>query len=50
MAPLPDLTVAPSQAAQPVILVVDDAVDTLRMLGDALVAEGVVGVEPPRDP
>jgi DNA-binding NarL/FixJ family response regulator len=27
---------------QPVILVVDDAVDTLRMLGDALVAEGYV--------
>lgn len=33
--------VAPS-ATQPVILVVDDAVDTLRMLGDALVAEGYV--------
>lgn len=29
-------------ATQPVILVVDDAVDTLRMLGDALVAEGYV--------
>lgn len=42
MTPLPDPTVVPSQAAQPVILVVDDAVDTLRMLGDALVAEGYV--------
>jgi len=33
---------APPAATQPVILVVDDAVDTLRMLGDALVAEGYV--------
>ncbi|MDR7096351.1 response regulator transcription factor [Hydrogenophaga laconesensis] len=32
----------PPAATQPVILVVDDAVDTLRMLGDALVAEGYV--------
>lgn len=29
-------------ATQPVILVVDDSLDTLRMLGDALVAEGYV--------
>lgn len=35
-------TPLPSAASQPVILVVDDAVDTLRMLGDALVAEGYV--------
>lgn len=33
---------APPAVTQPVILVVDDAVDTLRMLGDALVAEGYV--------
>ncbi|WP_066267810.1 response regulator transcription factor [Hydrogenophaga palleronii] len=33
---------SPPPASQPVILVVDDAVDTLRMLGDALVAEGYV--------
>ncbi|XHM79626.1 DNA-binding response regulator [Hydrogenophaga sp. ANAO-22] len=32
----------PPAATPPVILVVDDAVDTLRMLGDALVAEGYV--------
>jgi DNA-binding NarL/FixJ family response regulator len=32
----------PPTATQPVILVVDDAVDTLRMLGDALVSEGYV--------
>ncbi len=36
------LAPAPPAATQPVILVVDDAVDTLRMLGDALVAEGYV--------
>jgi DNA-binding NarL/FixJ family response regulator len=33
---------APPSVTPPVILVVDDAVDTLRMLGDALVAEGYV--------
>ncbi|MGQ3226798.1 response regulator [Hydrogenophaga sp.] len=32
----------PPSVTPPVILVVDDAVDTLRMLGDALVAEGYV--------
>lgn len=42
MAPLSDPTAVAPSAAQPVILVVDDAVDTLRMLGDALVAEGYV--------
>jgi len=42
MTPLSEPTVAAPVAAQPVILVVDDAVDTLRMLGDALVAEGYV--------
>ncbi|WP_439607258.1 response regulator [Hydrogenophaga sp.] len=35
-------TPPPAVTQQPVILVVDDAVDTLRMLGDALVAEGYV--------
>ncbi len=40
MTPLSDPIMAAPLAAQPVILVVDDAVDTLRMLGDALVAEG----------
>ncbi|MBX3608987.1 MAG: response regulator [Hydrogenophaga sp.] len=33
---------ASTGVAQPVILVVDDSLDTLRMLGDALVAEGYV--------
>ena len=44
MTSTPDDPVAPTPpaATQPVILVVDDAVDTLRMLGDALVAEGYV--------
>lgn len=42
MTPLSEPTVAAPSATQPVILVVDDAVDTLRMLGDALVAEGYV--------
>ena len=42
MTPLSDPIMAAPLAAQPVILVVDDAVDTLRMLGDALVAEGYV--------
>ncbi len=36
------LAAAPPSVTPPVILVVDDAVDTLRMLGDALVAEGYV--------
>ncbi len=42
MTPLSDPTLAPPPAMLPVILVVDDAVDTLRMLGDALVSEGYV--------
>jgi DNA-binding NarL/FixJ family response regulator len=37
-----DPATQPPALTQPVILVVDDAVDTLRMLGDALVAEGYV--------
>ncbi len=32
----------PTPTAQPVVLVVDDSLETLRMLGDALVAEGYV--------
>lgn len=41
MNPLPTETLAPANApAQPVILVVDDAPETLRMLCDALVLEG----------
>jgi DNA-binding NarL/FixJ family response regulator len=36
------MALTPPAVTQPVILVVDDAVDTLRMLGDALVAEGYV--------
>ena len=35
-------TTTASGTAQPVVLVVDDSLDTLRMLGDALVAEGYV--------
>ncbi|MFN7122998.1 MAG: response regulator [Hydrogenophaga sp.] len=42
MTPLSDPTALAPSALQRVILVVDDAVDTLRMLGDALVAEGYV--------
>ncbi|PZO12818.1 MAG: DNA-binding response regulator [Burkholderiales bacterium] len=42
MTPLSEPELAPPPAARPVILVVDDAVDTLRMLGDVLVAEGYV--------
>ncbi len=42
MTPLSEPTMAAPSPTLPVILVVDDAVDTLRMLGDALVAEGYV--------
>ncbi|WP_332744117.1 DNA-binding response regulator [Hydrogenophaga sp.] len=42
MTSTPDPVATPPLVTQPVILVVDDAVDTLRMLGDALVAEGYV--------
>lgn len=42
MTPPSETSLAPPATALPVILVVDDAVDTLRMLGDALVAEGYV--------
>ncbi|MDP3811435.1 MAG: DNA-binding response regulator [Hydrogenophaga sp.] len=42
MTSTPDPVVMPPTVTQPVILVVDDAVDTLRMLGDALVTEGYV--------
>lgn len=35
-------TLPPPAATQPVVLVVDDSLETLRMLGDALVAEGYV--------
>jgi DNA-binding response OmpR family regulator/DNA-binding CsgD family transcriptional regulator len=42
MTPPSEPVLAPPPAARPVILVVDDAVDTLRMLGDVLVAEGYV--------
>ena len=42
MTSTPEPVAAPPLVTQPVILVVDDAVDTLRMLGDALVAEGYV--------
>ena len=42
MTSTPDTVATPPSVTQPVILVVDDAVDTLRMLGDALVAEGYV--------
>ncbi len=42
MTSTPDPVATPPLITQPVILVVDDAVDTLRMLGDALVSEGYV--------
>ncbi|WP_300651440.1 DNA-binding response regulator [Hydrogenophaga sp.] len=42
MTSTPDPVATPPLVTPPVILVVDDAVDTLRMLGDALVAEGYV--------
>ncbi|MBT9467169.1 DNA-binding response regulator [Hydrogenophaga sp.] len=42
MTSTPDPVATPPLVTQPVILVVDDAVDTLRMLGDALVSEGYV--------
>jgi DNA-binding response OmpR family regulator/DNA-binding CsgD family transcriptional regulator len=40
--PTIDPTLPPNAPAQPVILVVDDALDTLRMLCDALESEGYV--------